>query len=158
MFTLPLELHLGPSRRLAVVLGVAHAVGAGIPWAIGMPAWLAAPASLVVAGWGAWQVRDRALRRPGHAVVGLRLAADGTVTVRTRSGGELRGALSGTPLAWQTFVLLRLRHDNGALSTELIWQDACERQAFRHLHVFLGWGKWRATPGAPDVHDVMTDR
>lgn len=135
-----------PSRGLAVVLAVAHGVGAAVPWLVALPAPLALAATIGVVALGALAVTRDALRMWPASVTGLELAGDGTGTVTFRSGRteSVRLGRDGTVVPIAVVLNLQGSRHYGLVVT----RDACTGAEFRHLRVFL---RWRLRPDPADV-------
>lgn len=135
-----IELRLGPSRTLAVALGVAHSIALAAIWRA-LPAMLAAPMSLVVMCSAAATIRRHALRTSGDAVIGLAARAEG-VWLRRRDGQVLDGSVHPETVVLPWLVIVRLqepgRHGERAV---VVARDSTTLAGHRRLRVFLRWGQ-----------------
>lgn len=126
-----------PSRGLAIVLGLAHGIGAAIPWWVALPVPLALAATTGVVALGALAVTRDALRMWPSSVTGLALdgAGAGAVTLRSGRTETVRLGSDGTVVPIAVVLSLRGTRRYGVVIT----RDACSEAEFRHLRVFLRW-------------------
>jgi hypothetical protein len=139
-FAAPWQVDIGPSRRLAIVLVVAH-LSAALSVALAAPpapATVALLALIACSGW--YHVRQVALVLRSGAVVGLRADADGSMLVRHRDGRVSPGRLLASTVVDRRVSLVRLRIVGERFSrTVPLLGDNCDRADFRRLRVGLEW-------------------
>ena len=143
-----LRVRLGPSRRLAAAVIVAH--GAAIAAAVVA---LPAPAAAIVAAGLAVSTIEhvrRALQRSSLAVAGLELDAGGGAAVAGPAGDWSPARLTdaAVPVPW--LAVVHLRDALGRRRTAIVLPDTLAPEPFRRLRVWLRWrpvgangGPWR---------------
>jgi hypothetical protein len=149
-----LRVQLGPSRRLAATVIVAHAAAL----AASVAALPAPAAAIVAAGLIASTVEHvrRALQRSAAAVAGLELDAGGGAAIAGPASdwGPARLLDAAVPAPWVAVV--RLRDGRGRHRTAVVLPDALAPEPFRRLRV---WLKWRVPgPAAGDRGNNPTAR
>jgi hypothetical protein len=132
-----LRVQLGPSRRLAATVIVAHVAALGAAVA-GLPP---PAAAIVAAGLAASAVEHvrRALLRSPVAVAALELDAAGGVVVAGPGGDWLPARLTSAavPLPW--LAVLSLRDALGRRRTAVVLPDSLAPEPFRRLRVWVRW-------------------
>jgi len=121
-----------PSRALAALLLLAHALSLLAAWLNPLSIWLrlALSAGVLAGGWLAL----RNWRRPG--VAGLRQKPDGHWTLRDGAGADIEASLLGSSLANPWFALLHFRAESRRFDV-LVCRDSLPEEAFRRLRVAL---------------------
>lgn len=145
---------LGPSPTLVTLLCVAHGVAAAVPWMVAVPWWLAAPTSAAILGLGGVAVARDALRQLPSSVVLIELQADGEGRIALRSGQTDRVRLGTDATVVPIAVVMNPVTAAGHTYGVVVTRDACSREAFRRLKVFLRWQMRSAT----SVHDPGADQ
>lgn len=135
-FSVPLQLRLRPSWRLAGILLVAHG-GAAICLLISaLPAWLTWLAILPVA-WHLWYaLSQHAFRCARTAVIELRLRDEARIQLVTSGGQALEAMLLGG-YSRPMFGVLRLRLGRWQRRTVVLLPDMAEPDRLSELRVRL---------------------
>jgi len=146
-----LRVQLGPSRRLAATVIVAHAAALA-----GAVAGLPAPAAAIVAaGLAASAVEHvrRALHRSSLAVAALELDAGGGVAVAGPGGDWSPARLvdAAVPLPW--LAVVSLRDALGRRRTAVVLPDSLAPEPFRRLRVWLRWRPPGPVAGTGDANN-----
>lgn len=134
-----LSLPLTASGSIAMVLGGAHAIGAVVPWTVGLPGVAALPASLAIVCLGGYAVWRDALRRLPSSVAELELDPDGTGRLRRRDGRTASVRLAGDSVVMAFGAVLRVIAEDGTSTGIVVTRDGCGDDAFRRCKVFLRW-------------------
>ncbi|HEX6827728.1 MAG TPA: protein YgfX [Burkholderiales bacterium] len=152
----PLRLAPVPSRRLGLVLAVAHLGAAVLLWAAAAPAWAKlAGSALLSASLGYHWLRDVRLSLPPSAI-GLELIRDRNEGLRCelalRDGRQVAGRILASSVALPWLVVIGLRLDGSRRTRHLaLLPDSVSEADFRALRVALRWAytedTWRG-PGA----------
>ncbi len=152
-----LIIRLKPSRRLAVVLSVAHFIAIGLLWPLTLPIMVKLAASAMLAVSLVLYVRYYALLASPGSVKGLKLGLDHTdvMTCRleTRQGDVIRCVPLGRSFVSPYLTVLELK----PLGARRLWQrfrtrsvvilpDGIDAEEFRQLRVLLRW-KWKNAKG-----------
>lgn len=127
-----------PSRRLLLILTIAHIVAAGSVLVATLPSWLTAALLVVV---GASLAR---LRRP-QAVSGLTLYGDGRLEIVGADETASEARVQPHTVVWAFLVVLLYRQD-GRLRSIVLLADSFDSNDFRQLRI---WLRWRASASIP---------
>lgn len=132
---LPVFLTLQPSRQLAMVLLLAHAVAVLVVLPLNFPFWIKLGLLLAI-GISAWRSLSRL--HGGRRIARLTLRSDGLLEyLRSNDeSGEARIHPHTTVTSWLTVVLLRQGKRIEAL---VLLPDALNGEEFRKLRVWLCW-------------------
>lgn len=143
----PVEVTLRLSRLLAAWLAGLHAAVLGLtlvmplPWSVRLALVLALTASL------AYHLAQHALRCLPGSVTGLKLAADGTFSIRFGAAEWMPVEVLGTSFVKPELTVLHLRMEGRRLvNYVVVVPDALDAEIFRALRVWLLWGR-KSTPG-----------
>ncbi len=134
---LPLSLSLRPSRRLFLLLTLAHGAAAAALAALGLDPWIGVPMLLGVILSLAWQLR----RLFGaQRIVELILHKDGALEYVRRDGTAASGKVDPQTMvtAWLTVLLLRSGAGRRCEALTLL-PDTLESEDFRRLRLWLRW-------------------
>lgn len=132
-----LRVRLGPSRWLAAMVIVAHAVALAAA-AVALPT----PAALVVgAGLAVSAIEHvrRALQRSSLAVAGLEFDAGGGVAVAGPASDWSTARLTDAAVPAPWLAVVRLRDARGRRRTAIVLPDNLPPEPFRRLRVWLRW-------------------
>ena len=138
--SLPVTIPLRPSRRLALLLGMAHLAALAVAW----PVALALPFKLLLATgiaasalYWLWRVRS-------PEVAALHLGRAGQIEVETKVGAREAATVLPQSTVLPGLVVLLLRRDGRRCALALpLPTDASGPQAHRRLRL---WLKWQAGP------------
>lgn len=148
-----LIIRLKPSRRLAVVLGLAHFTAIGLLWPLALPVMIKLAGSMLLTVSLAFYVRHYAwLTSPG-SVTGLELALEPsdemTCVLETQRGERIACALLGSSFVAPYLMVLELSPLEPSKSwrkfftrSVVILPDGIDAEEFRQLRVLLRW-KWK---------------
>jgi toxin CptA len=134
----PPSITLFPSRRLAAVLGAAHAGAMACLWVLAVPWPWKAAGTLALAASAAMVIARTALLRGGRAVIELRVGGGG-VSYRTRDGAWHAGRLAPSSFVSPLLTIIGVEGD-GRPRYVVIAPDSVEPEDFRRLRVWLKWG------------------
>jgi toxin CptA len=144
-----LNIRLKNSVYLAILLGVAHFIAAGLVLVLPLPIWLKLVAilafciSLVI-----YLNRDARLAAP-NSIIALEIKEDGSCTAETRSGKQLDCTLLSTSYVSARLTILNLKASGGLRARHVvIVPDRIDAEDFRKLRVLLRW-KFKAKPVSP---------
>ena len=144
-------MQLGPSRRLAAAVIVAHAAALAAAVA-GLPA---PAAAIVAAGLTASAVEHvrRALHRSPLAVAALELDVRGGAAVAGPGGDWSSARLldAAVPLPW--LAVVSLRDALGRRRTAVVLPDSLAPEPFRRLRVWLRWRPAEPAAGTGDANN-----
>lgn len=145
-----LDLNFSPSRRLAIVLAVAHALSVATLWLMQPPLWTARAGTLLIGISLVFYTRRNALLLAAASVVALRLSADGEVELTQRDGRRVSGRVLPGSFVHPYATSLEFRAEGARFRRALlIAPDHPSPEQFRQLRV---WLKWR-TPRKGDNHN-----
>lgn len=144
-----LVLRLGPSFRLAMMLGLAHVSAISLLWPLMLPVAAKVAPTVALAISLVIYLRHYALRKSPGSVTGLSLADDMTCTLETRRGERIACALLGSSFVAPYLTVLELKPLNDTRwslrlrpRSVVILPDAIAAEDFRRLRVLLRW-KWK---------------
>jgi len=133
-----LSISLKPSRRLLLVLALAHFVAAGAVLASHIPTWIAALLLFLIgASLARW-------RRP-PPVTALVLRGDGSLETVGADGTASEAAVHSHTLVL-AFLVVLLYRQHGRLSALTLFADSLGAEDFRQLRL---WLRWRSTATRP---------
>lgn len=136
-----LKISLKPSRRLALLLCVAHAAAAGAVLAIDLPIWLKLSLGLLIGASCGVYLYATALLRSGGAIVGLEIRDDDALSIQTRRGEWREGRLLGSTFVSPYLTILNIGTEGRFLARHVvIMPDGVDAEDFRRLRVRLRWG------------------
>jgi hypothetical protein len=133
----PLAISLKPSRRLLLILSLAHLVAAGAVLASRLHPWAAALLLLLV---GASLARQRAQPQ----VAALILRGDGSMETVGADGTASAAAVHAHTLVLSSLVVLLYRQQ-GRLRALTLLGDSLAEEDFRQLRLWLRWRTAAAT-------------
>ena len=149
-----LALRLGPSMRLAAMLGFAHFSAIGLLWPLLLPGSVKWAGSAILVASLVFYLRRYALLRSPHSITGLELSDEVICTVETRCGERIVCTLLGSSFVAPYLTVLELQPlelDEVADSPEplrkfsfsvTVLPDGIDPEAFRQLRILLRW-KWK---------------
>ena len=139
---------LGPSRILAAVLSLAHALALAVILIVTMPVWAKLLVGSVIAASCIWSICHAALLRTAHAIIELVIGEGGRVSCRNRTGTWREAQTLGSSFVTPWLTVLNLRLEGSWLARHVvILPDSVDADAFRRVRVLLRWA--RTAPGAP---------
>lgn len=140
-----LRIAIRPSRRLTLLLFLAHAAAFGVCLAADMPV---GPKFFVVLLIGlscAHALYGAALLRSRKAIVALEITDGGVLTFQTRSGEWRRGILLDSSFVAPYLTVLNLKTDGTRLARHVVvMADSVAPEEYRRLRVWLRWRKTAA--------------
>lgn len=135
-----LKLSLRPSRRLAVLLVLAHLAAAGAALVVEIPVALKIALTLLVSASCAASLYGPALLRSDEAIVGLEIGEGTGLSFQTRRGEWREGTLSGSSFVAPYLVVLNVRAPGRRFARHVvIMPDSIDAEDFRRLRVRLWW-------------------
>lgn len=138
-----LLIRLHPSRRLALLFGVAHCVAVGTFWQLAIPFTVKSIITLMLMGSLYYYLRQYAwLASPG-AIVSLRLTENSNCRAWMQSNNYIDCSIEGDTFVapYMTVLCLKDCHIAGRRRTIVVLPDAIDPEVFRQLRVWLRW-KW----------------
>ena len=138
-----LTVHLKPSRRLTIILSLAHFAAAGALWslALSFAVKLAGVAILVISL--IYYLRKDSLLSAKDAVAAFELSDEMQCTLTTQSGESIVCAIQGSTFVAPYLTVLNLKPENRFFTRSVvIFPDSIDAEAYRRLRVLLRW-KWR---------------
>ena len=136
-----LKISIKPSRRLALLLCLAHVAAAGAVLAIDLPIWLKILLVLLICASCAAYSYSTALLRSGGAVVGLEIGDDDALSFQTRRGEWREGTLLGSSFVSPYLTILNIGTAGRFFARHVvIMPDGIDAEDFRRLRVRLRWG------------------
>ena len=140
-YALMLTIAIKPSRRLALLLCVAHAAAAGASLLLDLPIWLKILLVLLIGASCGVYLYSTALLRSGGAVVGLEIKDDGALSFQTRRGEWREGTLLGSSFVSPHLTILNIGMEGRFFARHVvIMPDCVDAEDFRRLRVRLRWG------------------
>jgi hypothetical protein len=131
---------IGPSRRLAAALLIAHLVAVAAIVAASLPLPVAMALMLAVTASGGHQVARVALVSLRGSIVCLQVEADGAAQVRYRDGRTASATVLDSTVTGGSLSLVRLRIAGDLfLRTVPLLADNCSAASFRRLRTGLAW-------------------
>ncbi len=135
-----LKISLKPSRRLAMLLGLAHAAAAGMVLVVDVPIWLQLFLLVLIGTSCGVCLYGPALLRGGEAIVGLETGEGGSLLLQTRRGEWREGALLGSSFVSPYLTVLIVRTEGKLFARHVvIMPDSLDAEDFRRLRVRLRW-------------------
>jgi len=131
------DLRLGASRGLSLVVSGAHAAGTVALVLSGLPLWMGMAGAAGLATSGVVWIRKHGLRLSPGAVVRVVLEGDGTMVLIDRSGRVQYGSLAFGTTVGTAFVVLVVRQRRFATTTLAVTAEAADREEFRRLRMRL---------------------
>jgi toxin CptA len=146
-----LHVRIGPSRCLAGLLVLVHALACAILYPLALPETLKLVFAVAIAVSGIHSVLKTALLRSHNAIVALEIGDDGAA-LRERYTGQWQACrVLGTTFVSSPLTVLNLELVNGgAVRHVVLLPDNVGRDDFRRLRVRLRWS------GAAAVEPVAT--
>ncbi len=140
-----LKIAIRPSRRLMLLLCLAHAAAAGACLAADMPVALKLLMVLLIGLSCGHALYGAALLRNRNAIVALEIGDSGVVTFRTRSGQWRRGTVLGSTFVAPYLTVLNLKVDGRRRAYHaVVMADSVAADEYRRLSVWLRWRKTAA--------------
>ncbi|MDD5331096.1 MAG: hypothetical protein PHX38_13925, partial [Sulfuricella sp.] len=115
-----LTIAVGPSRRLAGLLGGMHVFAAAMCWLVPVPPWLAVSAMPLLLGSAAHVLRRDGFRVSPRALITLRIDADCRCEYQSRSGEWRDAELLGTSFVSPYLAVLNLKPADGRFAKHLV--------------------------------------
>lgn len=135
-----LKISLKSSRRLALLLCLAHAAAAGAVLVIDVPIWLKILLVLLIGASCVAYSYGTALLRSGGAVVGLEIKDDDALSFQTRRGEWREGRLLGSTFVSPYLTILNIGTEGRFFARHVvIMPDGIDAEDFRRLRVRLRW-------------------
>jgi toxin CptA len=159
-----LVVRLKPSKRLAVILSLAHFTATGLLWPLALPITVKFAGSVLLAGSLVLYVRYFALLASPGSVRSLKLGLDAAdvmiCMLETRRGDHMACALLGSSFVAPYLTVLELK----PLGFQKLWQrfssrsvvilpDGIDTEEFRQLRVLLRW-KWKDARKWKDAEEL----
>ena len=138
-----LQFDLKPSRKLAGLLLVAHALALAATW-VSLAGWPQVLVGFGILLSGAGCLAE-VLHRSPRAAVSLDLREDGRASWRDRNGEWHEGCLGSDHFVSVAFVVLGLDQAGRSRKWLVIMGDSVLHEDFRRLRV---WLRWRREPGS----------
>ena len=146
-----IDITLKPSRRLAVLLVIAHGVAVAVVWSLGLTLWLHIGLKLAIAASLGWSLARNGWFGCGRAAVDLHIEPAGksgeadAIEVRLRNGETARGQVVEGSFVAPYLTVVRYRVAGARRfsidKSVLILPDSLDRELFRMLRVRLKWGR-----------------
>lgn len=136
----PLKISLKPSRRLVMLLGLAHAAAAGAVLVVDVPIWLQLFLLVLIGTSCGLCLYGPALLRSGEAIIGLEIGEGGSLSFQTRRGEWREGAVLGSSFVSPYLTVLVVRTEAKLFARHVvIMPDSLAAEDFRRLRVRLHW-------------------
>jgi hypothetical protein len=136
----PVDLAIQPSRRLAALIFLSHALALGAAAYAPMPRVLLAAAGATVLTSFIVLFRRHAMRVGRLAVRRLNWTAEGRWQVEDGEGAMHASELLPEPTVGPPLTILRLKDAGGTTRSALLFDDACDREQLRRLRARLRLG------------------
>ena len=137
-----LQIAVGTSRILAVVLAVAHFAALAATLIVILPTWASILIAATIVVSGVWSIGRSALQRSASAIVELEVGEGGRISCRTRDGQWHESEVLFSSFISPRLTVLNLRVAGSARAKHLvIVPDNVEKDAFRRLRVLLKWSR-----------------
>lgn len=134
----PIQIPLRPSRRLVVILAMAHLLALIVLWGLPITWTIQTGLSAIVAASAAISIRH--VLRPD--IVALRVNMSGVFFVQPRDGDWQEAVLLGTSFVAPYLTVLNLKSSNKRWPQHVVLvPDVLPADAFRQLRVWLKWGQ-----------------
>lgn len=142
MTVVPLHVRIGPSRCLAGLLVLVHALAWAMLYPLALPETLKLALAAAIAVSGVHSVMRTALLKSRNAIVALEIGNEG-VAIRERHAGQWRACrVLGTTFVSSHLTVLNLELvKDGAVRHVVLLPDNVDRDDFRRLRVQLCWNK-----------------
>ncbi len=142
-------LTLRPSRRLAVVLGAAHAVALLLLTLLPLDWWLMTALGALLLWSAMHAIHHHALRRGADSVNTLEFSGRAQLRVRTRDGRWEDATVLGSSFVSVALIVLNLGIAGRRLPLHVVIPgDSADAEALRRLRVWLRWGPQSAADTA----------
>ena len=133
---------LRPSRFLALLLFILCTTALVALWLLPLPIPGLLALTLIVLGWGSYNLLLDANLRLGHSCVAFRLEGQREIVLVLRSGRHLSGRMLPDSLVTPYIVILNVAMKEQLLKRSLlILPDAMGAESFRRLRIALRWGE-----------------
>lgn len=134
------KITIGPSARLALVLGIVHMVAAGLPWLVPIPAVGKAAVTLAIAFSLVFFMTRYAALHSAHSIVALETREDGGIAYQTRDGEWFEGELLGSSYVSPQLTIVNLQpRGRWRAHRAILLPDNVDPRAFRRLRAWLQW-------------------
>lgn len=138
----PLHVAVRPSRQLALLLGVACVSVAGLILLLPLPLWAMGWCLLLVFCAAAYHYQRHVWLRMPQAITALEVGSNGELRCLARAHDWCDAAVLGSSFVSPWLTVLNLRLPGRRLAQHVVLlPDAVEADAFRHLRVWLRWGR-----------------
>ena len=142
------KLAIGPSRRLALALTLAHAGAAASVLSVEVPIWMKIVLPLAIAASLLHALNGAALLRSRAAIVAIEIGEGGAVSFKTRRGEWQEAALLDTSFVAPYLTVLNLQPKRSWFARHVVVApDSVPAEDFRRLRVWLRWRKASAATG-----------
>lgn len=134
------RISFSPSRRLALLLCLAHTAAAGVCLAADLATGLKIALVLLIVASCGWSLLGPALLRAAGAIVAVQFADGGALSFQTRRGEWHEGALRESSFVAPYLTVLNLKtKGNPFVRHIVILPDSIAADDFRRLRVWLRW-------------------
>ncbi len=138
-----LTVNLKPSRRLILILSLAHLVAASALWPLVLSIAIKLTGVALVVTSLIYYLRKDALLSAKNAVVALEISDEMQCTLTTQSDASIVCAIQGNTFVAPYLTVLNLKPEKQLFTRSVvIFPDAIDAETFRKLRVLLRW-KWR---------------
>ncbi len=138
-----LSIHRKPSRRLTIILCMAHFITAGLIEPLALPLGINTIVIVILIISLVYYLKRDALLTANNAIVVLELSEKMQCTLTTRSGeSQTCTILNSTFVAPYLTVLDLQLTDKFLMRSVVIFPDSIDTEEFRRLRVLLRW-KWK---------------
>ncbi len=134
------QIELQPSRRLAWLLGGAHAAALLVLVLLPVAWWVVLPGGLLLAASAVMTIRRHALRRGANAVTALAFADRSQLRLRMGDGAWREGSIRGSSTVGAGFAVLNIELKGKGSTGVVVLGDGIAAEDFRRLRVWLRWG------------------
>jgi toxin CptA len=135
-----LRISLKPSRILALLLLLAHALSLAVLWPLALPLWLRAAGGAAVLASAIFYIRRDALLAARGSVVALTLHTDGGAAIERRDGVRREAQLVDEHFVSARVAIARYRLDGERRRRSVtVLPDMISNADFRALRVHLKW-------------------
>ena len=133
-------INLRPSRRLAVVLSLAHVAAAGACLLPALPMLVCGALVTAVAASCLHAVRGRALLRAADSIIALQVEEGGRLWVQTAGEGWCAATLHDSTFVYPWLTVFGAQMDRHYFPRHaVILADSVDAEDFRKLRVWLRW-------------------
>lgn len=137
----PIRLDLRPSRRLALLLGLAASAACGAMLSVPVPLWSKLAVSVTIAAAAVFHIaRDAGLRMPA-SILAIEVSSDGTLRYLSRRDGWCEATVRGESFVTPALTVLSLAvAEKRWARPAVLMADSGDAEVLRRLRVWLRWG------------------